>query len=185
MKRTRLERHTPLRQGKPLARNTPLRNGPVKPRRSNSEAGSVGASPQKAKGSRSGPVKARSESTHIPEPIRAAVLARDEYMCARCSDGLRASWYSLHHRRRRGAGGSKMLHTMANLVALCGTGTSGCHGHIESNRRESYAIGWLVPNGVAPEQWPVFRHGQWAQPGKGWAECEPHPRQLELLGEAA
>jgi hypothetical protein len=127
------------------------------------------------------------KSSTIPKAIREAVLERDDRHCARCGISLYGRFYSLHHRRARGAGGSNRLHTMANLVALCGSGTTSgsCHAHVESSRTESYAIGWLVPHGVTPEQWPVFRHGQWMQPGETWSTCEPHPRQVELIKGAA
>lgn len=137
-----------------------------------------------------GPVKPRkrSESTHVPKTIRDAVLARDDWRCQRCgrdiSNGLP---YSLQHRRPRGMGGSKLLHTMANLVTLCGTATSPghCHSAVEGDRG-SKATGWLVPNGATPENWPVLRFGDWwEQPGDTWVRCEPHWRQVELLGDAA
>jgi 5-methylcytosine-specific restriction endonuclease McrA len=191
LRRTELKRSTPLRQGKPLARNTPLRNGPVKPRRTNSTPDSVAPS---SPGANSGwPVKARSESTRIPEPIRLAVLERDGYCCMRCGrylvDGIR---YGLQHRRPRGRGGSTLLHTMANLVTLCGwtvdPGT--CTEAVELlDRERAAAEGWLLPRKfrlIEPEFWPVLRwDGHWAQPGDGWTSCEPHPRQVEMLGEAA
>lgn len=31
-----------------------------------------------------------------------------------------------------------------NLVALCGSGTTGCHGWIESHRELALAQGWLI-----------------------------------------
>lgn len=43
-------------------------------------------------------------------------------------------------------GGSKNLdlHRPANLIALCGSGTSGCHGWVESNRSEARTFGYLI-----------------------------------------
>lgn len=84
-------------------------------------------------------------------------------------------------------GGSKLLHTMANLVVLCGwsvdPGT--CTAWVEvEDRPEATALGWLVPNGVTPEEWPVRRFGQWEQPGEIWVPAKPHPRQVEM-GAAA
>jgi hypothetical protein len=32
-----------------------------------------------------------------------------------------------------------------NLILLCGSGTTGCHGYIESHRVFGRASGWLVP----------------------------------------
>lgn len=165
-------RRTELRRGQPLQRTELKRTG------SQLKTTSPKLKPH-------GPVKARSESTHIPRPVRLAVLERDRDRCQRCGRSILSITYSLHHRRPRKLGGSRPLHTMANLVTLCGTGTTGCHGEVEADRPTSRAIGWLVPNGVPPEQWPVWRRGVWQQPGEGWAPCEPHPRQLEMLRGAA
>lgn len=31
-----------------------------------------------------------------------------------------------------------------NLLALCGSGTTGCHGWVESHRKDSYEAGYLL-----------------------------------------
>lgn len=120
-------------------------------------------------------------SSDVPKRIRDAVLARDDWSCQRCGVSLYGRFYSLQHRDNRGMGGSKRKHTMANLVALCGTGTTECHGHVESEPLESDRLGWSVPNGAVPEEWPVLRFGSsWEQPGTGWEKASPHERQIEL-----
>lgn len=180
MKRTELNRGTSQ-----LKRTELKRGGPIKPRRPNGDASPVGSTPPRP--NISGPVKARLESSEIPKPIRDAVLERDGYTCQRCGrylvDTIR---YGLQHRRPRGAGGSRLLHTMANLVTLCGwtvdAGT--CTERVELlNRRAAAAEGWLVPNGATPEEWPVYRWTpdghQWMQPGVEWVPASPHPRQAE------
>jgi len=43
----------------------------------------------------------------------------------------------------------------ANLLLLCGTGTTGCHGRIEANRTEAYERGWLVGQVEDPREVPV------------------------------
>lgn len=140
-----------------------------------------------------GPTKPRIESSEIPKPIRDAVLARDGYSCQRCGrylmDTIR---YGLQHRRPRGAGGSRLLHTMANLVTLCGwVGDAGtCTDEVEERDRvQATADGWLLPKRlarIAPEEWPVLRWApggaQWQQPGDGWSAADPHPRQVEMGG---
>jgi hypothetical protein len=62
--------------------------------------------------------------------------------CARCG---RPGW-TVHHRRRRGMGGSgdPKINEPPNLIFLCGDGTRGCHGWIEHNRAEARKHGWLV-----------------------------------------
>lgn len=124
-------------------------------------------------------------SSHIPSPIRSAVAKRDGFSCQKCGRNLFDTIrYGLQHRRPRGMGGSKRLHTMANLVVLCGwsvdEGT--CTAWVEVEDREAATRdGWLVPNGVVPEEWPVLRFGtSWEQPGDMWVTAEPHPMQIEL-----
>lgn len=173
-------RRTELQRGQPLARTTPLRRAGI----ARPTAAGVSSEPRNAR-PKQGPVKARSESTHIPRPIRLATLARDAYRCQRCGHRLAPWWYSLQHRDARGMGGSKLLHRLANLVALCGTATTGCHGYVESQRTESYALGWLVPNGAVPEEWPVLRFQRsWEQPGETWETAQPTARQIEMRGAA-
>lgn len=171
---------TPLKRTE-LKRGAPLRRSPM-PR------GSAGPSPSDGPTPPNGPVKQRLESGVIPAAIREAVLERDGYACTRCGVAIQRPFYSLQHRDPRGAGGSRLRHTMANLVTLCGSGTTRCHGHVESQRTESYALGWLVPNGAVPEEWPVLRWTpdgpEWQQPGEHWTPASPHPRQLEM-GAAA
>lgn len=124
-------------------------------------------------------------SSKVPARIREAALCRDGRCCQRCGVSLYGRDYSLQHRDARGMGGSKLKHTLANLVALCGTATTGCHGHVESERTESVRDGWSVPNGVTPEEWPVLRYGtSWEMPGDEWVKAEPHPYQIEM-GAAA
>lgn len=36
------------------------------------------------------------------------------------------------------------LHKSANLIALCGSGTTGCHGWVESHRAEARELGYLI-----------------------------------------
>jgi len=54
-------------------------------------------------------------------------------------------------------GGTNRLSTnlASNLLAVCGTGISGCHGYIENNREESYEKGWLVRQHEEATQVPV------------------------------
>ncbi len=47
----------------------------------------------------------------------------------------------------------------SNLMALCGTGTSGCHGYLESHRTEAIDYGFIVPQYETPHNVPVKTHG--------------------------
>lgn len=89
------------------------------------------------------------------------VLDRDGYRCVRCGvpiQGERGRDWSMQHRRPRGMGGTDRgdANSPANLVALCGSGTTGCHGHVESRRAEAYVHGWLVSLHVDPANVPVL-----------------------------
>lgn len=86
--------------------------------------------------------------------MRETVLNRAGYMCELCHGSL--SVMSLHHRRPRGMGGTKAswIHDAGNLLALCGTGTTGCHGKVESFRARAYDFGWLVNYGFMPHLIP-------------------------------
>jgi hypothetical protein len=61
-------------------------------------------------------------------------------------------------------GGSRKVHVnaAANLMLLCGSGTTGCHGWVESHRREAVTWGLLVPRPGLPAVTPVFyRKTKW------------------------
>ena len=76
------------------------------------------------------------------------VQARFGGRCARCGrDGV-----YIHHRRARGMGGTKRpeINLPSNLLFLCGTGTTFCHGWIEHNRAEARVNGWLLRSGDDP-----------------------------------
>jgi hypothetical protein len=98
----------------------------------------------------------------MPQSTVTAVHARSQGKCERCgtSDSLR---WSLHHRKPRGMGGSRdpLINSPANILLLCGSGTEGCHGWVESNRNESYASGLLVHRNDDPAEFPVtLRYGE-------------------------
>lgn len=86
------------------------------------------------------------------------VVLRDRNTCRRCGVTVDILNYSIHHRQARGMGGSKNADTKSNLVLLCGSGTSGCHGWVESNRAEAYETGWLVRRNSTdvPEEVPMI-----------------------------
>ena len=88
--RKRLERHTPLRQGKPLARTTPLRNGPVKRRR---------------------PTVTAAERT-----ARRGTRTRSGGICERCGRRRACEW---HHRKNRSQGGEWSLANGCDLCTPC------------------------------------------------------------------
>lgn len=49
-------------------------------------------------------------------------------------------------------GGSRLPDTNAvqNGMLLCGSGTTGCHGWVESHRQAALDSGWAIPQGADP-----------------------------------
>lgn len=100
----------------------------------------------------------------VDDETRFAVLARGHYKCERCRQDFLALGVSIHHRRPRMMGGSKNqeLHRPANLIALCGSGTSGCHGWVESHRVEARTFGYLIHKIESAEEIPFKDlNGDW------------------------
>lgn len=101
---------------------------------------------------------ARQRDTGPSAVVRRLVAERAGWCCETCGQLLWTpdlGWFtphSFHHRRARGMGGSTAADTNspANLLLLCGTGTTGCHGWIESNRTKALDRGWLVLQGQDP-----------------------------------
>lgn len=98
------------------------------------------------------------------------IYTRDRERCFRCGVPCRPwergrSW-SIHHRRPRGSGGTSVdwVGLPSNGILLCGTGTTGCHGWVESHREDARALGYLVPlNGIMRSaDVPIMkRDGSW------------------------
>lgn len=118
-------------------------------------------------------------SVHVPRWLREGVIERADCRCDWCGKYLPGQQYSLQHRRARGAGGRANAHSWANLVVLCGSATTGCHGRVENTgpgRREGYALGFAIRGEVQrPEDVPIFRHcSEWVIPGEGlWVPSSP------------
>ena len=94
---------------------------------------------------------------------RETVARRDAYTCVRCGNPADAAWdgHSIHHRRLRSHPWPG-LHEPANLITLCGSGTTGCHGHVHAHPKEARENGWIVSaHQDRPETVPVLtaRHG--------------------------
>lgn len=95
---------------------------------------------------------------------RRLVLGRAVHRCERCGRPLStALGYSLQHRRARGMGGTRRPDTNdpPNLVAACGSATTGCHSWMESHPRAAAQFGWRVAQADDPAAVPIvhWRHG--------------------------
>ena len=95
--------------------------------------------------------------TGFPKRVRELVTKRSQDCCEIC--GL-AKPVHAHHRRPRGAGGSKApdTNTAANCLWVC----LPCHEHAESYRAVALDRGWLVRQGQNPADVPVIYQGNWA-----------------------
>jgi hypothetical protein len=87
----------------------------------------------------------------IPAALRALCVERDGNRCAKCS-GWRAEGMNLHHRQLRSQGGKN---TAANLISLCGSGTTGCHGWVHAHPAKARDLGLIVPSWMDPAETPV------------------------------
>jgi len=93
----------------------------------------------------------------FPKPVRDIINTRANNTCERC--GLPALVLQHHHRRPRGAGGSKAADT--NVASNALVVHPGCHTAIEENRAAAIDAGWLVRQGQHPADVPVLRCGEW------------------------
>lgn len=97
----------------------------------------------------------------MSQPSRATcdlVDARDECCCVRCGRSLYSVLtFSRHHRRMR-SHPFPGLHLPGNVIDVCGSGSTGCHGYIHEHPAESYEMGWLVrgTSDVLPTEVPML-----------------------------
>ena len=134
---------------------------------------------------------------HVTGPTkqtRQRVLKRDDGKCVRCGaivadpdTGVPFLQYSLQHRRPRGMGGSKdpVTNSLENLIVLCGSAVTGCHGAVEVNRESGRRFGYAVPQWRDPAvvlvqhwqlgwAWPT-PDGVWIPALSGWdTDGQPH-----------
>lgn len=157
-RRTGLTRKTGLAPGRPPARLTPLLPGDA-PQRSAHLTRSASIP-------RDRPGLAAAKPTGPSREVRDLVVQRDRGRCAWCStyaDG--PAGYSLQHRLPRGAGGTNVdaVNSPANLIVMCGSGTTGCHGLAEHHPGWARLCGYKIPRGAdtEPARIPVWRCGRW------------------------
>lgn len=132
MKRTGLQRKTPLRATKPIKRVSIV-------------PGKSTVNPTRMKPWR--PTKTTEETLG-----RKIVSERADEHCERC--GLQSDALEWHHRRNRSQGG---LWDPANGMAL----DRACHHFVTVNPEASDKPGWTVLNGEDPRTKPVLYRGRW------------------------
>lgn len=91
------------------------------------------------------------------------VRQRDSYRCVRCGKSPADAVLSTQHRQARGMGGTRRasVNAPSNLITLCGTGTTGCHGWVEAHPVEARANGWAVASWDNPATTPVLTPRGW------------------------
>jgi len=93
-------------------------------------------------------LRRRSRNTGPDRTTRELVLERDIWCCVVCGRHLGEHGANLHHRRNRGSGGSSdpAINRPPNLITVCGSGTTGCHGGLTQNdrREENLDAGYVV-----------------------------------------
>jgi hypothetical protein len=101
--------------------------------------------------------------TSSSRPARAAVpaltdaeqacLDRDGQTCQRCLISLWGIMASKHHRKRRREYDADRVE---NIVLLCGSGNTGCHGFVTEHPRTARDEGWVVWSTGKPEEVPCL-----------------------------
>lgn len=103
--------------------------------------------------------------TAVSREVRGICLERARWRCEYCYGPLDGAFgYSLQHRAARRAGGSRnaRLGEPPNLLVLCGSGTTGCHGWVEDHPTDAYEQGLALRTGWDPEQTPYRdKHNAW------------------------
>lgn len=89
----------------------------------------------------------------VATKVRNQLRERSQGFCERC--GM-ARATNVHHRKNRSQLGGNEL---SNLLHLCGSGTTGCHGFITANPKLSYENGWSVKSHDDPATIPVMYRG--------------------------
>ncbi|MEE8739022.1 MAG: hypothetical protein SOI66_08985 [Bifidobacterium sp.] len=87
---------------------------------------------------------------------------RDERRCICCGKPLETAFSASRHHRRMRSHPWPGLHETSNLIDVCGSGSTGCHGLIHANPALARSQGWLVSAYEDhPETVPIntYRHG--------------------------
>lgn len=104
----------------------------------------------------------RKASTGPDSGIRAMIWGRCGGRCEICGRDVNTGMVSIHHRKPRRMGGTSdpLINDPSNLMLVCGSGTTGCHGKIESNRTAAYQDGYLLHSGQDSSAIPARIHGK-------------------------
>lgn len=99
-----------------------------------------------------------------PTPaVRETVYQRANYCCELCYQPV-TERASIHHRRPRRMGGTRRTDSnqAMNLLLLCGSGVTGCHGRVETQRAKALQTGVILYDRDNPAEHPFQdMHGNW------------------------
>ncbi|MBW3088804.1 HNH endonuclease [Bifidobacterium sp. 82T24] len=97
--------------------------------------------------------------------VKRLVDERDGRCCSVCGRYLPGSPGGRHHRQLRSQQPDPtLLHRPSNLIDICGTGTTGCHGWVHAHPAEAYRLGLLVRMGRDPSETPMLRYARSDRP---------------------
>ena len=93
-------------------------------------------------------------------------LVRQGWHCLRCGRNLYdpSVWpgRSGHHRQLRRRADPTVRDLPCNIVELCGSGTTGCHGWAHAHPAEAERFGYIIPSWRAPLSVPIRDwNGDW------------------------
>lgn len=86
------------------------------------------------------------------------IQRRDGFRCVRCGKVVSLGQFSIHHRIL----GNRKDRRASNLITLCGSGTTGCHGWVHAHPKDAMELGYIVSKFVRRDllpQQPVY-YGQ-------------------------
>jgi hypothetical protein len=97
----------------------------------------------------------------------------------------RGGRWSVQHRRPAGMGGtnSPTFNAPWNVLLVCGSGTTGCHGWIETHRTLSQEAGWLVSQYADPATAIVMALGRPVLLTPDWAYLDPHAEDVARVAD--
>jgi hypothetical protein len=90
----------------------------------------------------------------LEDQARALVSQRSGGRCEICGSRPASNF---HHRQNRSASG---VWSAENGMALCGSGTTFCHGFVTGNPRRAREQGWSVPSWADPARIPAWIFGR-------------------------
>jgi hypothetical protein len=96
----------------------------------------------------------RAKVTAAERNARKVVRTRSGGICEICGN---AQATNFGHRKNRSQGGQW---SASNGLDLCGSGTTGCHGHATVNPALARSRGWAVLSTDDPAEMPVFLASQ-------------------------